>query len=64
MALNGHQTWTMLEENCKHLEFSSVLMTIFSEVQENGVWRLTLNHELAVLYYEPSIHKVAKAGRK
>lgn len=30
---------------------------------EDGVWRQTMNHELAALYGEPSIQKLAKSGR-
>ncbi|KXJ77516.1 hypothetical protein RP20_CCG007352 [Aedes albopictus] len=37
--------------------------TIFGGVQENGVWRTRMNQEFATLYGEPSIQKVAKAGR-
>ena len=55
----------MLEEDLRALGVFErrVLRTIFGGVQENGVWRRRMNHELARLYGEPSIQKVAKAGR-
>ena len=55
----------MLEEDLQALEVFErrVLRTIFGGVCENGVWRRRMNHELAQLYGEPSIRKVAKAGR-
>ncbi|KRF97428.1 uncharacterized protein Dwil_GK26988, partial [Drosophila willistoni] len=65
VVLYGHETWTMLEEDLQALGVFErrVLRTIFGGVQENGVWRRRMNHELAQLYGEPSIQKVAKAGR-
>ena len=65
VVLYGHETWTMLEEDLQALGVFErrVLRTIFGGVQENGVWRRRMNHELAALYGEPSIQKVAKAGR-
>ncbi|XP_062704756.1 uncharacterized protein LOC134287060 [Aedes albopictus] len=65
VILYGHETWTMLEEDLQTLGVFErrVLRTIFGGVQENGVWRRRMNHELAALYGEPSIQKVAKAGR-
>ena len=65
VVLYGHETWTMLEEDLRALGVFErrVLRTIFGGVQENGVWRRRMNHELARLYGEPSIQKVAKAGR-
>ncbi|XP_052859679.1 uncharacterized protein LOC128266927 [Anopheles cruzii] len=65
VVLYGHETWTMLEEDRRVLGVFErrVLRTIFGGVQENGVWRRRMNHELAELYGEPSIQKVAKAGR-
>ncbi|XP_062706099.1 uncharacterized protein LOC134287678 [Aedes albopictus] len=65
VILYGHETWTMLEEDLQALGVFErrVLRTIFGGVQENGVWRRRMNHELAALYGEPSIQKVAKAGR-
>lgn len=65
VVLYGHETWTMLEEDIQALGVFErrVLRTIFGGVQENGVWRRRMNHELAQLYGEPSIQKVAKAGR-
>ena len=55
----------MLEEDLRVLGVFErrVLRTIFGGVQENGIWRRKMNHELAQLYGEPSIQKVAKAGR-
>ncbi len=55
----------MLEEDLQALGVCErrVLRTIFGGVQENGVWRRRMNHELAQLYGEPSIVKVTKAGR-
>ncbi|XP_062716449.1 uncharacterized protein LOC134291957 [Aedes albopictus] len=63
--LYGHETWTMLEEDLLALRVFErhVLRMIFGGVQENGVWRRRMNHELVALYGEPSIQKVAKAGR-
>ncbi|XP_062714811.1 uncharacterized protein LOC134291290 [Aedes albopictus] len=65
VILNGHVTWTMLEEDLQALGVFErrVLRAIFGGVQENGVWRRRMNHELAALYGEPSIQKVVKAGR-
>ena len=65
VVLYGHETWTMLEEDLQALGVFErrVLRTIFGGVCENGVWRRRMNHELAQLYGEPSIQKVAKAGR-
>ncbi|XP_062716568.1 uncharacterized protein LOC134291990 [Aedes albopictus] len=65
VIIYGHETWTMLEEDLQALGVFErrVLRTIFGGVQENGVWRRRMNHELAALYGEPSIQKVAKAGR-
>ncbi|XP_062707776.1 uncharacterized protein LOC134288081 [Aedes albopictus] len=65
VVLYGHETWTMLEEDLQALGVfeGRVLRTIFGGVQENGVWRRRMNHELAALYGEHSIQKVAKAGR-
>ncbi|XP_062717045.1 uncharacterized protein LOC134292171 [Aedes albopictus] len=65
VILYGHETWTMLEEDLQALGVFErrVLRTIFGGVQENGVWRRRMNHELAAPYGEPSIQKVAKAGR-
>ena len=65
VVLYGHETWTMLEEDLQALGVFErrVLRTIFGGVQEDGVWRRRMNHELAQLYGEPSIQKVAKAGR-
>lgn len=64
VVLYGHETWTMLEEDLQALGIFErrVLRTIFGVMQENGVWRRRMNHELAALYGEPSIQKVAKAG--
>ena len=65
VVLYGHETWTMLEEDLRALGVFErrVLRTIFGGVQEDGVWRRRMNHELAQLAGEPSIHKVVKAGR-
>ena len=65
VVLYGHETWTLLEEDLQALEVFErrVLRTIFGGVQEHGVWRRRMNHELARLLGEPSIQKVAKAGR-
>ncbi|XP_058449405.1 uncharacterized protein LOC131429348 [Malaya genurostris] len=65
MILYGHEAWIMLEEELQALDAFErrVLRTIFGGVQKNGVWRRKMNHELAALYGEPSIQKVAKAGR-
>ena len=65
VVLYGHETWTMLEEDLRALGVFErrVLRTIFGGVLENGVWRRRMNHELAQLYNEPSIRKIAKAGR-
>ncbi|XP_058456434.1 uncharacterized protein LOC131433845 [Malaya genurostris] len=61
----GHEPWIMLEEDLQALGVFElrVLRTIFDGAQENGVWRRRMNHELAAPYGEPSIQKVAKAGR-
>ncbi len=59
----GHEAcW---KRTCKHLECSNegCLGRSLGGVQENGVWQRRMNHELARLYGEPSIRKVAKAGR-
>ncbi|XP_038106408.1 uncharacterized protein LOC119766088 [Culex quinquefasciatus] len=65
VVLYGHETWTMLEEDLRALSVFErrVLRTIFGGVYENDGWRRRMNHELAQLYNEPSIRKVAKAGR-
>ncbi|XP_055598363.1 uncharacterized protein LOC129747955 isoform X1 [Uranotaenia lowii] len=65
VVLYGHETWILLEEDLRTLGVFErrVLRTIFGGVQENGVWRRRMNHELARLYGEPSIQKVVKAGR-
>ncbi|XP_039446685.1 uncharacterized protein K02A2.6-like [Culex pipiens pallens] len=65
VVLYGHETWTMLEEDIRALSVFErrVLRTIFGGVYENDGWRRRMNHELAQLYNEPSIRKVAKAGR-
>lgn len=65
VVLYGHESWTMLEEDLQALGVFErrVLRTIYGGVQEDGVWRRRMNHELAQLYGEPSIQKVAKAGR-
>ena len=65
VVLYGHETWTMLDKDLQALGVFErrVLRTIFGGVQENGVWRRRMNHELAQLFGEPSITKVAKAGR-
>ncbi|EDS45411.1 conserved hypothetical protein [Culex quinquefasciatus] len=65
VVLYGHETWTMLEEDIRALSVFErrVLRTIFGGVYENDGWRRGMNHELAQLYNEPSIRKVAKAGR-
>ncbi|XP_058448806.1 uncharacterized protein LOC131428778 [Malaya genurostris] len=65
VILYGHEPWIMLEEALQALGVFErrVLRTIFGGVQENGVWRRRMNHELAALYREPSIQKVAKTGR-
>ena len=65
VVLYGHETWTMLEEDLRALNVFErrVLRTIFGGVYENDGWRRRMNHELAQLYNEPSIRKVAKAGR-
>jgi len=63
VVLYGHETWTMLEEDLQALGVFErrVLRTIYGGVQEDGVWRRRMNHELAQLFGEPSIQKVAKA---
>lgn len=55
----------MLEEDKQALEVyeGRVLRTIFGSVQDNGVCRLRMNQEHAALFGEPSIRKMAKAGR-
>ncbi|XP_052565823.1 uncharacterized protein LOC128093352 [Culex pipiens pallens] len=65
VVLYGHETWTMLEEDLRALSVFErrVLRTIFGGVFGNDGWRRRMNHELAQLYNEPSIRKVAKAGR-
>jgi len=65
VVLYGHETWTMLEEDLQALGVFErrVLRTIYGGVQEDGVWRRRMNHELVQLFNEPSIQKVAKAGR-
>ncbi|XP_055610109.1 uncharacterized protein LOC129757033 [Uranotaenia lowii] len=65
VVLYGHETWILLEEDLRTLGVFErrVLRTIFGGVQENGMWRRRMNHELARLYGEPSIQKVVKAGR-
>jgi endonuclease/exonuclease/phosphatase family metal-dependent hydrolase len=65
VVLYGHETWTMLEEDLRALGVFErrVLRTIYGGVQEDGVWRRRMNHELVQLTGEPSIEKVVKAGR-
>ena len=62
VVLYGHETWTLLEEDLRALEVFErrVLRTIFGGVQENGVWRRRMNHELVQLAGETSISKVVK----
>ncbi|XP_055610743.1 uncharacterized protein LOC129757503 [Uranotaenia lowii] len=54
VVLYGHETWVLLEEDLRTLGVfeQRVLKTIFGGVQENGVWRRRMNHELARLYPE------------
>src|SRR5450830_141447 len=59
VVLYGHETWTMLEEDLRALGVFErrVLRTIFGGVQEDGVWKRRMNHELAQLAGEPSIRE-------
>lgn len=65
VVLYGHETWTMLEEDLRILGVFErrVLRTIFGGIQESGIWRRRMNHELAQLFDEPSIRTIAKSGR-
>lgn len=57
-ACKGHEA--MLEEG---LQAVGVSVSSRSVVQETGVWRRRMNHELTVSYVESSIRRIAKAGR-
>ncbi|KXJ81627.1 hypothetical protein RP20_CCG018417 [Aedes albopictus] len=65
VVLYRHETWTGLEEDLQALGVFErrVLRTTFGGVQDNGVGWRRMSHELAALYGEPSIQKVANAGR-
>jgi hypothetical protein len=60
------KTWTLSKTDERLLSVFErrILRYISGEVQENGVWRKTYNHELYELFNEPDIVKYIKVNNR
>jgi hypothetical protein len=59
----GAETWTLTEKMGKLLTIWKVLRKIYGPTEENGCWRIKMNHEIRDKFKSPDIISAIKLRR-